>query len=280
MFDIKSNISVNAVFFLSSDVEEDGGQSMKLAEDIHLLANVSDCDFFPRDVANRKELVDQLLEIDRQCSYNDVYPIIHFNFHGHETKGLYLSSGTYMSWDELSKYLKAINKTLKNNLAVFFTTCHSARAFNDKNIEIDDITPYSYMVAPERRLLFSEIEEKMPSFYRELFMGGGLQRAYNTLGNNYFLYHSELMFAEIMINYLKSQCLGVGRERNINRFVDVAISKGVARTDENLLELRKAAEKAFTPDQEYFNKYLAIFLAGKHVSFSITDLWDRAKKEA
>ncbi|EGR1391763.1 hypothetical protein D9A29_12110, partial [Vibrio parahaemolyticus] len=132
----------------------------------------------------------------------------------------------------------------------------------------------------EGKIKFSNIEEKMPGFYYELLMGEGLQSAYNTLGEGFILYHSEEMFAKIMINYLESECFGVNREININKSEKSLISKGHLLTEKQKIELRKEAEKIFTPDQEFFQRYLNVFLAGKNVSYSIDDLWSQVENNA
>ncbi|OCH21738.1 hypothetical protein [Aliivibrio logei] len=133
------------------------------------------------------------------------------------------------------------------------------------------------MVAPVGKTLFEEISSVMEPFYNKLLSNLCLEEACSHLNSNYFFYHSERIFAEIMVNYIKENCVGPSKKENIRRYVENVFTGPYERSEENKKIVKDEANKTFTPDQDYFKKYQELFLAGKGCSFSIIDIWDEVR---
>lgn len=80
------------------------------------------------DILSRGHLLKFFQEIEGQCA-DGVLPIIHIEAHGDKKKGIEIPGdgcNQYVSWEQLVRNLRKINKACLGNLTVILAMCHSA----------------------------------------------------------------------------------------------------------------------------------------------------------
>lgn len=106
--------------------------------------------------------------IERILQDNHKYPLIHFEMHGDEEKGLSLRLGDYVSWPEVIRDLTRINIRSEFNLIITMATCFSIQtAFNIKMF--DKAAPYLFSLTSRNETIEPEVTFAMYSiFFREM----------------------------------------------------------------------------------------------------------------
>ena len=131
----------------------------------------------------KKEFIECLDKIELDFIENRICPIIHFEIHGsNDKKGLILSSGEFVSWKELVKYIAKINLLTNNNLFITFAVCYGAHFL--KEIKIDKPSPYWGFIGSFEEITFEDLVIRYEEFYDEFLVSLNLTKSISRLHNS------------------------------------------------------------------------------------------------
>lgn len=116
----------------------------------------------------------------QECKSGILKPILHFECHGDERKGLYFpSSNEYMPWDVLRDYISDLNRMTKNCCGVVMAACHGAAV--TQQLLISSPSPFNILIAANVEMQAKSFDDNMSQFYRILAYNGDLQTAMASL---------------------------------------------------------------------------------------------------
>lgn len=119
----------NRIAVIQSLAEDELHTGKMLYEDInsHNFAHDIGLDIRLYNVETKKELFDLLSRLTDEARTSDLFPILHVEIHGSSDKtGLVLSSGDFVSWQELKNPFIKLNIETKNNLFIVLAACYGA----------------------------------------------------------------------------------------------------------------------------------------------------------
>lgn len=97
------------------------------------------------------------------------YPLIHFEMHGDEEKGLSLRLGDYVSWPDVIRDLTRINIRSELNLIITMAVCFSTKlAFNMSMVK--QPSPYLFSVSTRLKIRGEATYRMYSAFFRELIV--------------------------------------------------------------------------------------------------------------
>ena len=272
-----TSANVNRLVWISSLLPDEEGFARRTIEDLepHFRSIRLQFDHYtPANLAELAGILDHLAG----TSVAGVAPVIHFDMHGSQARGLSLaSSGEFMSWALLNSKLKAINLATKNNLCTVFATCFGFHML--KQLTFTDQSPCYLMIAPQEIVTLGFLDDHVADFYRDMFGGLNAVASYNKhLATNMRLFHSEKMLAVVLARYLYVSCIGKAGDVRKERLLTEVFDRGVRNVRRNRRALRKITQKVIRPDQGLINKYVDTFLMGKRVAFDIDKLMEFARQ--
>lgn len=214
-------------------------------------------------ISSRQQLLSSLYDIkndiltgtDKILSGGAKYPILHFDIHGSE-KGLQLSNGDFIGWEEFASKCREINESTKNNLVIVLAVCQGYQSI--VNIRIDSLTPYYALIGPEKIVYEKDIERLFPDFYLELFKNNNLTDSILKLKPEYQLYHCEMVFANSYGRYIREKCQGEGKEQRLDELVEKY--REMKPQAKNYSEIRKKLDELIQPRKESYDKFRRRFL--------------------
>lgn len=213
------HIKFNRIYIIESLQPNDRKTGTELNSDLLRWKGLTHPDFesvleTPIDRDDFLSVCDKILD---KCVNENISPILHFEIHGSSDRsGLVLSSGEFVTWEELSLKLRPINHQLKNNLFITMGVCHGCY-FMSKDV-VDKPSLFQGIIASFDELYEGDIYIQFYSFYEELFTSFDLNNAYfklieaNPNANspdkkfNYACYSSEYIFAMVQTDYDDKQC--------------------------------------------------------------------------
>jgi len=138
--------------------------------------------------------------------YNNITPIIHISAHGNK-RGIQLSNGDIVSWQELRNILKPINKVLKGNLLLCMSTCEGLSACT--MAMGDDDFPFLRIISNTSKPTWSETNIAFSTFYHLYSRGEKLRNAVYAMrkasGNRYFRQVGAEIARKIYLEYIASK---------------------------------------------------------------------------
>ena len=223
-------------------------------------------------VLSRSELISLLVELAFHANEHNMRPLVHFDTHGNKDEGLFLSGEkVFISWSDLADNLRVINVYSKNNLAVVGATCYGLHAI--RSINLNTATPFYILLAPDEKVKIGDLEDNIPSFYRNLFEFGSIDSAYSRhLSNQFKYFHCEKMLFIVIARYISQQCKGKGGAARRERLLTEILSQGLENTAVNRKKVRKMLKDGVRPDRSLIDRYAGKFLVGRQCSFNFTDL--------
>jgi hypothetical protein len=276
MLEFSTVAVVNSLFWIMSLEHGEKGTTRRIHEDLlPYLASIK-LPFQKFEPKSARDLLDYLDSIAAAASVG-MRPIVHFDTHGTAKDGLFISaSAEFVAWGDLIAKLRTINVITQNNLCVVSAACCSLNAI--RPLKITEPCPFLLLVAPEREVSFGFVEDNIVSFYQKLFDGLDIMNAFNeTLVPTFRLFHSERMLAVVIAKYIRDSCIGKGGELRREVLLTRALSGGHPNNRHNKRKIRKAAKTMVKPSQRLIDEYVEIFLIGKKVGFTITDLESLAR---
>lgn len=139
-------------------------------------------------------------------------PVIHYEIHGTDEKdGLYIKNGEVIKWPEVLSRISDINYASGCNLLTSFAVCYGQ--YLAQFINAGKRMPFCISLGSFEELYEDDLEVRFFAFYQELLTSFNIDQAYQALlaadpdmPSNYSLIKSDVLFANVMKDYLDTQC--------------------------------------------------------------------------
>lgn len=243
----------------------------------------SDFESILRNPVDKKDWNQLFKEIEEDCRLNGNSPIIHLEVHGEKLKrGLVLTSGELVTWEELYQNLVDINIAIKNELFITMAVCFGnfwlSSAFLNRPAAFRGIVGSFY------ELMESDLVIRYEAFYQELFNSFDFNRAYDALKNSnpglpndYRCYSAEeifaLAFGDYEINYCSQKALR-------KRALVAANDSGCINRQERRKFEREFIKKEPQKRESYFQKcYQTFFMLKKYPELASTIEFGNSMRE-
>lgn len=276
---ISSGFSCNYVIWISSLSDDEIGPSNRMLESIKNYSEQYSFGFRHKAVNTASELRLILENIAIESKNLAFKPLIHFDTHGDNTKGLFISGeNTFIPWAELASLLQKINIGTNNNLAVVGATCYGFKAIS--SISILEPVPFFLLIAPQHQVEVGFLEDFIPQFYKILFEKLSINDAYFQLKKEFEYFHCEKAFFLAIKGYIEGHCQGQGLKiRKEMILTEVLNQSGIINNSFNRRAIRKNFKEFYKPDQRLVDKFALSFLMGKPHGFTIGDVLISIKKD-
>lgn len=120
-----------------------------------------------------------LPEAMKECE--GLHPILHLSLHG-SAKGVQLSSGDVIDWNELRELLVPINRSLAEDLILCMSACEGYNACRMAMRDGDEPHPYLVMVGNHGSPTWSDTAVAYLTFYHLLAKGHTINEAVDAMG--------------------------------------------------------------------------------------------------
>lgn len=151
-------------------------------------------------VKNKSEFLAILKSYIGNAPYMPGGIIIHLEMHGSEDlKGLVLSDGSLVEWEELVDLFREINIISCDNLFITMGTCYGR--FLYKGVNPRKKSPYSGYISASVEVIAEEVYTKFGKLFEELIANGDIVDAYLEMEkteSNFYYKDSERTFTETM----------------------------------------------------------------------------------
>ncbi|RFM32783.1 caspase family protein [Chitinophaga silvisoli] len=158
------------------------------------------------DVTSNCELKELLKQYaDQASAYKDGI-VIHLEMHGdHHLKGLYLSNGDLITWEELVDLFRIINIGTQNNLYITMGTCNGRYLYKGANLL--QKSPYAAFISASKEVTNDQVFDDFTKLYETLLANGNLIDAYLELekaGTEFFYKDSRTVTEEAIGNVMET----------------------------------------------------------------------------
>lgn len=116
------------------------------------------------NVATREEFFSALSDIKDKIVNEQWHVIVHIEAHGGDN-GINLSSGEFVSWEELMYATRPINIALKNYLIIHLAMCYGASIL--ARLDPKDRAPFRAIIATANPIGERDLEDAFNAFYDE-----------------------------------------------------------------------------------------------------------------
>lgn len=263
--------NVNTVYLVTSSRLGEEGITRRLVESISDISNTGGDFNFSHARINSGDGYFQLLEGIFYEIDKGLRPIIHFDMHGSQERGLEIGkTGEFIDWESVIDSLRILNIKLNNELVVLMTACHGLHAILP--ISFEKVAPFLCLIAPEQEIKIGHIEDRVPEFYRELFSSGSLAHACQKLGNEFNYFHSAEFLFKTLARYIKEKCKGAGGQKRREDLLTEIMETRLGEEPEKISEYRTKVKQHVAPNQELLDRYTSRFLMGKASGIKIDEL--------
>ncbi len=170
-------------------------------------------DLFEKDLTHKFYKVtskETFSEIIKYVQYNAAYMqdgiVIHLEMHGDsELKGLVLSNGELINWEEICDLLRPINVATKNKLFLTMGTCNGRYIY--KGVDPYKKSPYSGYISASKTVKPEEIYTKFGLLFEDLIENGNIVNSYLEMEkteSNFYYKDSERVFKEAFAKTLEN----------------------------------------------------------------------------
>jgi hypothetical protein len=258
------DLRVNAVWVIESLRQGDlrTGTDLRDAVLVPLQATHKHLKVFFSAPVTKADLFDVLQKVLNECRTKDLSPILHFEVHGGR-KGMELTSGEVVSWEELKGVFTDINVATSFNLLVVLAACDGANLV--AILRPTDRAPMWGLVGPVSLVSAGDLFRDFSAFYQVLLThlhGDEAVRALNRSAKGtrwqYAFYSAYYMFGRVYEYYKRTHGAGVElrrREKKIAR--QVAKSRG--QSLRSAANLRKMIAKRLRNHKENFLPFAVRF---------------------
>ncbi|MGZ9722737.1 hypothetical protein [Rhizobium miluonense] len=271
-------VTINTVVWITSLKESEQGVTNRILEDLEPELRRFGIDFIEREPKTAAELLAFLDDLEVGARERGVRPIIHIDTHGNKNLGIHINaSDEFVSWGALIERMRAINVATECNLCVVSMACFGFHLLTQ--MRMGQASPFYLLAGSDDLVYVHFIQSACLAFYRDAFEQNDIIGAYRThLMHKLRIMHSESMIFNILVGYVRAECLGENRERRINQAI--ALVEAEAKRDGttiNVAVARKTAEELTTPTQRLVDEQVGKFLLGRKVSFTIEDVIRKAE---
>jgi len=269
--EITSTAKMNCLYWITSLHESEQGVTRRVLEDLRAVAGqrqLAIVQYTPTSAAEFLAVMDQMAAEAKA----GMLPMIHLDAHGSAEGGILVAAtGEYVSWEAVAGKFRVINEIVGNNLCVVSGVCFSFHFV--KAIDINQVSPFFMLLAPEHEIAAGDIEENVVGFYRDMLDEADILTAQaRWFPTQLRVFHCERMLAIVLARYINDATSGKQKERRKEHLVTMAVEHGVAPNRHNLRAARKLAEKGIKPTEALIDRFVPIFLAGKRPGFTIVEL--------
>lgn len=243
----------------------------------------SDFESILKNPVDKKDWNQLFKEIEKDCRLNGNSPIIHLEVHGEKLKrGLVLTSGELVTWEELYQNLVDINIAIKNELFITMAVCFGN--FWLSSAFLNQPAAFRGIVGSFDELKVSDLVIRYNAFYQELFNSFDFNRAYNALKNSnpglpndYRCYSAEEIFAlafrDYEINYCSQKALR-------KRALVAANDSGCINRQERRKFEREFIKKEPQKRESYFQEcYRTFFMLDRYPELASTIEFGNSMRE-
>jgi hypothetical protein len=262
-----SGFNINSVFWLRSLTELELGPTSRVIEDVEALFGRLQLSFQVRDAKTPTDLYRALDSLaDPRAK-----PILQIDMHGTKDGLLLAGSHEIAPWSEVVPRLRSINIASGGNLCVVAGVCFAFHAIMQASIT--RASPVNILIAPDREVKNSKLEDGLAGFYEALFSDGEISASFaKYLGEPFKLYNAERFFVIAVCKYIRNSCRGKGATVRRERLLSDVLLSGQPRSSTNLRSIRRLIKEGIRPDQQMLDRYANTFLLGRRCPFSIDEL--------
>lgn len=262
---------MNCLYWITSLYENEQGVTRRIWEDLEAVAaqrQLAIAQYSPASAAEFLAAMDQIAGDARA----GMLPMIHLDTHGSAEGGIFVAAtGESVSWEMVAGKLRVINKIVGNNLCVISGACFSFHVV--KAIDINQVSPFFMLLAPEHKIAAGDIEQNVIGFYRDMLDGSNILTAKEQwFPSQLRVFHCERMLAIVLARYINNAAIGKQKDRRKEHLVTMAVEGGVPSNRHSLRAMRKLVEKGIKPTEELIHRFVPTFLAGKSPGFTVAEL--------
>lgn len=279
MTEFVCDVTVNAIVWINALSEQDFGISSRVFEDVEAQAQRHNYIYEQHTVANKQDLKCLLEDLTNRAKTESLRPILHFDAHGCEEKGLHIAgSNEFLAWDELHQEMRCLNAATNSNLVCILALCHGIKAF--EGVDVNKPAPAILFAAPEKEVQAGFLADETRKFYEKVMEASDLAAAFDsTLGKELRLIHSVRLLFMAIVSYVKANCSNRKRQERADMLVnDTADMKGGVLSTEEMRALRAEAKLLLKPDQSVVDKFSGKFLVGRQPPFTFKDIEEVANQ--
>lgn len=122
-------------------------------------------------IDSKEDLLKFLNDISEQTSKEEIFPLIHIEAHGLDSKkGLVLRNEEIVYWKDLTKAFEQINRNCCNNLMLCISACSSIYVLEEIILsfyEFGTTTPFFTFVGTEDVISIDDLTKSFPEFYKK-----------------------------------------------------------------------------------------------------------------
>lgn len=122
-------------------------------------------------IDSKEDLFELLNKISTQTSTSEIFPLIHIEAHGLDTKkGLVLRNDDIVYWKDLTPIFEQINRNCCNNLVLCISACSSIYVLEEIILsfyEFGTTTPFFTFVGTEDVIQLDDLTKAFPEFYKK-----------------------------------------------------------------------------------------------------------------
>jgi hypothetical protein len=125
-------------------------------------------------------------------------PMVHLEIHGDvEQQGLVMSSGEFLSWNDLAAAIRELNIAVKNSIVVVLGVCSGAFLMTGAATSPFERSPFYGIIGPHTPVTNEHLVDAFRAFYSTLIRTGDFVAAVNELRQRipeYGGYHTAMLF--------------------------------------------------------------------------------------
>lgn len=207
-------------------------------------------------IKSKQMLIAALKMVLTECKAGVLYPVLHFECHGDQDKGLYVhASKEYITWEELIRHIAEINQATKNNTGVVLAACYGFEI--SKFVTFAAPCPFNYVVASQDEIQAGQLRDVILGFYKATVQSGDLQGGLVLLDNRLKLFHCGEWFYTTLATFMVTSFNATGRREIVEQIVSSQVAKAGYRNRE-LVKAARAKAKKFVKSPQGFYKHASL----------------------
>ncbi|MBX3431399.1 MAG: hypothetical protein KF779_17580 [Hyphomonadaceae bacterium] len=264
------NIDINSVQWIRSLRAGEESWNQKIVDDVEAECKRQGMAFSLHDVQTIAEFERVLRSLEREAADKGVRPLIHIDMHGGKDAGLEIAGeGKCIAWPQVADLLSAVNIAADRNLCVVSAACEGLHVISE--VSINKPCPFAILIAPEKSILISFLEDNTLKFYQALLQTDDIVAGYEAhLSSDLTMFNAEKQFARALTLYIHDHCVGPGADARIDGLIE-EIKKTTALSPADEAAARLAAKAGIEPSQKLIDDWAPTFL-GRVPTFSIDDI--------
>jgi hypothetical protein len=270
-FDIESGLVFNSIFWLTSPRPNETRMVESMIDDVSGICASKQIPFQKYVVPSGAKLIAALVEIE-DAARRGARPLVYLDMHGSAIDGVEIAaSGEMVPWDDVVDALRKINQQTGNNLLVVAAVCFGFHVI--KETIITDLTPFFILIAPEEKITFGDLMDRIFPFFQNLTSGWDVVKAFEEeLSPKMKMFHCMRIFTVAMAKYIVRACKGKGGQERREHLLTEIMRSGYPDTPDGLRALRKTIKDGTKPSQQMLDRFAGVFLGGRPLGYDLDAL--------